>query len=806
MKLKLGGGNSDFSNWSLKNQIDFSMLRADLRVERMNPDTGRAAWALCVCKVVNINYEDMFVTLRTVVGTSQEFQRIPVPMTFLGCGARHFFGAMPQEGDYCVCGWMPQSSEGAGKSAGTKIPVILSWIPHGVQMGQGWMVTQPFSEDEYNFGDDRDAKAVKGAFQQQRHKLRHIQPGNIVCSSAQGSDLVLDEGVYLTNRRANEIRLRDQDQAIVMRSLQQFHAMAGVRIYGGMAQRDATLLQPTMVSNGLFYEGGSLVDEGNPSDLGMWDEFPLNQLTPSRILRREATPSGALGEAEFDVPDNLDPYVLLRRGLIIDKRGRVQISSTGVESDDSAYYGGKTYYRVASVPSRYGVGNAAVGVKTAAFSEYRIEVSHTSDGTLPVTEQTEGFDADRTPKSPNADNPSAVSSQAPLVEVVYGTVIGNDPFSTEGKKVYGLPLTASVSGSTASITSGLGVGVEKHLASLFRLMPMPSLGTEGAWWGVRKDGVLVGSLKSIEAHLAQGATISTGKPISISGSGISMVSKSGGANKGGEGAAIDISSETGGINIYAGGPLGGAAAAVGNMIGAKTGTSPSLLMTGAVIKANAGKEVEITAGDAIRLNTPKDLKMEGGGVTEIKGGDRLILSADEIVFNTTAKIVHQQGGPKHSLPTNGAVREQSIQCLFPGVQDKLDFPLMGGQEKTATLGDFLQTVMAGAITHETLAGNVKLQAGVNTVKVKMAGVDAVATVGPASLKALAGGATVMGTTSVSVTSSGSVRTTASNISFMAPCAKSGGVITMSDIHPIIGQPLGSPLCGMMGATSVRVNS
>jgi len=173
-------------------------FKSKQEVARMSPDTGHSAWALVVCKVVTINYEDMLVTLRTVVGTSQEFNRIPVPLTFPGCGARHFFGAMPQEGDFCVCGWMPQSSEGAGKTVGTKVPVILSWIPHGVQMGQGWMVTQPFTSDEYDFNSDKLSKAVKGTFHQVRHKFRHMQPGNIVCSSAQGSDLVLDEGGFIS--------------------------------------------------------------------------------------------------------------------------------------------------------------------------------------------------------------------------------------------------------------------------------------------------------------------------------------------------------------------------------------------------------------------------------------------------------------------------------------------------------------------------------------------------------------------------------------------------------------------------------
>jgi hypothetical protein len=786
-----------------------AQFKAGGKVQRMNPDTGRSAWALVVCKVVTINYEDMLVTLRTVVGTSQEFNRIPVPLTFPGCGARHFFGAMPQEGDFCVCGWMPQSSEGAGKTAGTKVPVILSWIPHGVQMGQGWMVTQPFTSDEYDMGSNKAAKAVKGTFQQVRHKLRHMQPGNIVCSSAQGSDLVLDEGVYLTNRRANEIRLRDQDQALVVRSLQQFHAMAGVRIYGGMAQRDATLLQPTMVSDGILYDGANQTHK-TPSE--PWDEFDLGQLTPARNLRRPALPDGTLGPAEFDVPDNIDPYVLLSRGLIIDKNGHVFLSPTGLAEDDAAYYGGKTYYRVPYVKNGAAadVGNAAVGgVRAKAFSEYRIEVSHTSDGTLPVTEQTEGFDADRLPQSANPQNSSAASSNVPLVEVAYGTVIGNDPFTTKGKKDYGFPLSASIFSASGdiqpSVGSSLGQPVKEQLASLFRLKPIESLGTRGAWWGVKKDGSFLADLTSMEINIAEGATIASTKPITFKGGGIAIEGSVGG---GGENTGISLVSEAGTVKIHGGGQEGGATKQIDNMTSPDGGGgSPSVTISGPVIKLDGDKEVQVIAADSIRLNTPKDLKMEGGGVTEIKGGSRIVLQSDEIMLNSAGKIIMQYGGPKNGLPTNGASREQTITSTVPGVQDEYSLPVMGGQTKKCTLGDFIQSVKVGKITHETLAGTVKLQAGANYVEVGMGSVDAVAMAGPATLKALAGGATVMGSTSVTVTSAGTVTITgAGGISLMAAGSGLGPVVNGSDIDPIIGQPLSSPLCGLMGATGVRINS
>ena len=90
-------------------------IRSDLKKKAMNPSSGFSAYSLGVAKVSLVNYEEFTVTLRVVLGEEQEFQRIPIPITFPGAGNRHFFGAMPQVGDYCVVGWMAQESGGREK-------------------------------------------------------------------------------------------------------------------------------------------------------------------------------------------------------------------------------------------------------------------------------------------------------------------------------------------------------------------------------------------------------------------------------------------------------------------------------------------------------------------------------------------------------------------------------------------------------------------------------------------------------------------------------------------------------------------
>ena len=110
-------------------------------------------------------------------------------------------------------------------------------------------------------------------------------------SSSQGSDLVLNESVLLSNRRSNEIVLRDQDQAIVMRSLQQFHAMSGARVYGGMVQRDARSLPKEMFSDGIKWDSSIQLDgSGKPyyplADGFEQDPIENGKLTPHPLFQR----------------------------------------------------------------------------------------------------------------------------------------------------------------------------------------------------------------------------------------------------------------------------------------------------------------------------------------------------------------------------------------------------------------------------------------------------------------------------------------------------------------------------------------
>ena len=103
-----------------------------------------------------------------------------------------------------MVGWVANSNDRAGR----KQPIILTWMPRTPFYGHDWLPVQDFTTEEQVLNNLKDRQAVSQVAQRIRFKMRHMDQGNILASSAQGADLFLDESVLLTNRRANEIRLK----------------------------------------------------------------------------------------------------------------------------------------------------------------------------------------------------------------------------------------------------------------------------------------------------------------------------------------------------------------------------------------------------------------------------------------------------------------------------------------------------------------------------------------------------------------------------------------------------------------------
>jgi hypothetical protein len=738
-----------------------------------------------IARVTLVDYEEHFVSLRIVGATPHEFDRVAVPLPAPGAGARHYFGSLPEVGDYCVVGFMPQESDVPN---GTKIPIILNWIVPGVWTARDWETVVGFPIEEADLGNVKERGIVDGVYNRVRHKLRHGQPGNIIGCSSQGADLILDESVTLANRRGGELRLRDQDNALVTRSLQQFHAMAGVRSYHGMVQRDATALPASMVSDGKQWDGPLQMVNGAPlHERDLPDSIESEGfLTPARILARgeKISAEGFLGAPLHSTDGHLDPYVFLKNGGFIDEAGFATNPSLPT-------YGGKPLFRVAKNGQ-----NGALDPDAETFTEYRIEVANTSKGRLPVTEQTDLFDADRLPTS-DLDTRGGQSQNRPHVESVLGTVVGNDPFSLEGRRQYGVPLVAKLfDGPTvnprleaAVIGSGtrsqIATPVSEYMASLFRLSPLDGSASSFVAWN--KKGQLKafvgGAIRetSAEVALAGGLRLSVGGKLELSlDQGIAFRSSRGDAASN---VGLDLGSDHGSVRIFGGGSKKGSESAI----------------------AKDGISVEIEAASGMRLSAQRKLKtqaqnteMQGNALSVVMGetiellsGNRMNVSAQEMVENVTGRKTELFSGPRWGLPTSGPLHEVTYAPSLPNMVAQKTTFVQGSREELFQLGDHTTRIDVGNARFEATTGKITHKSGQNSTELKPDGLNAQVAVGNMTLVASAGSAEFRGFTGVTVASeTGTATVRGRSVYLGAPIVgpDMGGIICSGSLDPLTGLP------------------
>lgn len=783
-----------------------------------NPSTNWAALAIGMARVKEVQYEELKCTLVVLTGEAQVAEYTGVDITLPCGGRRHFLGAMPERGDVCYVGW------GARESAGTasaKSPIILGWVPAAAWMGHEWIPYQAMERGEA-MDTPSDRAITSGTFDRVRFKMRHLAPGNVFASSSQGSDLVLDEGVLLTNRRGNEIRLRDSDQAIIQRSLQSYQAMAGARVYSGMVHREARLLPSTLFSDGKNWDASpQTIDDRTPRDDFGTAPHPKSFLTPGQVFSRNVgdTESEFAADRGLPMPARIDPFVFLQWGGLIDTGG-YRIDDHFPGGDSNTVYGGKALYRVGL--NEGGLLDNAIARSSnlntppvEALTEYRIEVTHTSDGLLPVTEQTDGFDSERLPtQAPASGNPLAQGNQ-PFIEMVLGSVIGNDPYSFLGQPLYGVPLKAQVRDSVGTVSpamvSALNSPLGEHAATLFKLVspvPGPNGSTSSSFTSFSKDGrykaYIAGGPISAEIATEGGLALSIGGVLALNlAGGISINGAAGPGNVG-----LNLGSATGAVVLQGGGALNTSSAAqsalpsIGN-------TSPSVVVDGTqgvlvrsdnTVNINASQSVNIANTGAINLNAQNQVSIgTGGNVTVSAGTHAVVITGSETV---------NYGGPENANPASGPTRQVTFSSIpamgnLGGVVDRYRMVYGDRLEEFGSAGQGNHTtsiIGTGSLVYETNAGSWRCRAGGNSFEVS-------STTGSSHTLATGNHSTVVSTGSISQTAQTGLTLRA--IAGAATLAASTSVRLVSPVGPSTGPILcGSdrdPLTGIPFLTLIDPN-
>lgn len=792
-------------------KIKQTMTPRRLRKDRAGGDGNE--FPLRVCKVTRVDPKRMIVSLYALTGNGDTYDN--VALTFPNAGARHFIGAIPDLNDLCVVGY---SSAESGK---TRTPYIVGWLVPGPNAGYDWLMTSPTREEEVALTPAL-REALQGSFGRRRHKLKQMEAGNVVASSSQGSDLVLNESATLSNRRGNEITLRDQDQALVIRSLQQFHAGAGVRLYSGMVQRDSTLIPTQMFADSVDWSSSKQVDsEGNPILASDLDSSPLSgSMTPDDVFSKGL----AMGYT--------DPSDILRRGLFVDSSGMMYDSLVV----PSAVYGGKPLFRVSVDPGTNGV----TDVGSDVFSEYRIEVSHTSDGTLPVTEQTDGIDIDRLlPSAPDTGvdgsgdaNPLNRSPNESMVSFVLGTAIGNDPINDRDS--YGKPLIASLYDKNGAFAPGIRAAedttpITDHSAFLLRVRNPTDPKAPEAFMSITKGGAFrtyfpgSGS-KAHEEFFQTGKRITLGADLDGQSERLeadgTISLRNTGKGRQTDNVGVELHSTSGAVTIFGGGSISEGAGspssnpnltAAGASTGVRIRSSRGILIEAVETTKISGRKIQIDDSDSITVSSNSSLSLLASESATVS------TKTLNVVVNGRADYLF--GGPKNGLPSNGPSRNTTFTSTpltggTGGVVDRYEV-VFGGREEIFRVGRHDTTVEIGSYNISTMSpattpvGNgsgihlsTGLQLNDNRLDLELSGASLTSNVGNATLQATKGSAVVRGTLGVNISSPTSVSILAPSVVVTVPTPFVGGVLTDGCIDSLTGRSFLSS--GTVGVSTFRV--
>jgi hypothetical protein len=744
------------------------VVREKNAIKSKQAESGRgwSALSLCLASIVEIHWEEMRCTLEIIQGQGDRDRALTgVELLMPSMGSRHFMGGIPEIGDQCVVGWFAHDTR-AGTSG--KTPAILAWWPSSSWIKHDWHMTQGFDPEEDVLESNTNRQILKNFYHRIRHKMRHFSPGNIGASSSQGSDMVLDESVLLSNRRANEIIIRDQDQAIVMRSLQQFHAMSGTRVYAGMVQRDARTLPKEMFSDGIKWDSEVQIDNNgnpynpfksttdffeNPKDIGLLQPHPVFDREEFTGQGRDI--EGTRTNFTGSIPLDLDPYVFLYNAGLICEEG------FSVSEEDDTIYGGKSILRVGTKHEE----NAFS--KGQSFTEYRIEMNHTADGSLPVTEQTDGFDSDRASINPGQTN------KPPFIEWVLGTPVGNDAFSTKGIESYGLPITPTRE-TLDTATSSTPFG--DHAATLLRVTPVvPKV--DDSFVSFTKGGKFRAKISSplpdsFEARVEGGAFFE------VEGDAIIQAKNS-------TYSSVDKTLfSTGTFTVEASSSAEGE-----SLVGDESNVS-------VIIKGN--KRVSIQSETAIAFKAPivdfsqvGQLRLSSTEAVDLNSGGAMNTTANTIKQSSMGQFEQVCGGPADFNPVAGPSRKVTI----------TESPATGGaglpsDSYTNAFGGRSEIYVGPATNTRTLttateattigAGASTTTVGTTATLVDPTGHKFIAPTGVVT--ATAGTVISMTANVVAIRGNSSVVISGASVTLASPGTAMGPIVCGSDIHPILGIP------------------
>lgn len=339
--------------------------------------------------ITRVDELNMKADVRVMTGGGE---RVELDLTQGMAGPRSFWGGVPEVNSLVIIGYRPKSHQ-------IREAVILGYIPVGSKSGLRFDPFAPSDPSDVDPADQQLYDDVIGPTV--RMKRLKLSPGDVGGMSSSGAELVLAKDIRMTNRAGDLFEIRDTDRTLVSQATHSFAATAGVKVQSGPIRRGNLFLPPDIFKSN---------EDGTP--LLQADGTPVTPQT----LRDEST--GYYGADDLKLAG---PGLPGDPAKFIQGNGQpISFVNNTKDFPPVCYNNGQRYYYAATQPGvNFEDGEASGGA--LVFTEHRMEMAHLTDCTQQVLQEIDGFQMDR----PRA-----------YIEQVYGTVIGNDPYSSMGMRQY----------------------------------------------------------------------------------------------------------------------------------------------------------------------------------------------------------------------------------------------------------------------------------------------------------------------------------------------------------------------------------
>lgn len=680
-------------------------------------DSSDAHNFLWAGRVIHVDTETMVCSVRLDTGNGERHD-VPIP-AFAGGGPRSWSGNILEPGSKVILAWKKYDQRAF-------VPYIIGVMTVGTFPAREF---EPFSSVDPD--DALSALSIMPDLADDPHfnlnvirlKARKGYSGDFLASSSSGADVVLDRDFYATNRAGNEIRLRDSDQTYVLQTSNEFISNSAGYYRRGLIRRDAFNLLPDLIASGFDRTGTQTFEDFLASNPFVTSEALDSKGNP--VLDSDGNPAvsrSVIGSK--GVPIGSPAYnKLLEFGLITD----AGIQNFPDDPDDP-------YYPYIVHPDGQRASYIVTGEHSASFSEAfdcyvedRVEIRHTSDGTMAVTAEGDGIQID------------PVGFPQSFIEDVRGTVVGNDPYTESGRSLYKRILTMRVFDSPDDAAPSTGPKLEpidtvvdqsssdtKALARLFRIQS-PSNSNQYAF-GITKEG-------RVFLHVPK----STGTTPEESGK--SLDANILGAVKAILGmdqsrTSLDLSTQ-GGIKLN-----------IGSFISENPDDSDAVsvdLTLAGKIRTNYGTQGReaIIGGNDFKSMTGTNMNIIGGNSVHSVGGVYAI-EANAITLNAGGGGMKAKYAGDFNQTTLGKTTELYAQirlCTFALADTKI--MVAGVDSQTVLVGGILRNVVAGSGIADTVAaGNFAQTCAAGNMLISVGTGNLAATVGAGNLALTCGGGNV----------------------------------------------------------------